>query len=158
MPFWPARQYWQALQHGTLHKTARVAHLTEVHEGGGAPLLLLLAVDVLHGDVDVVQQLRMVLHRVARREEDHHLRTATLPGSLLQASYELALLHKPARASLHAPLTQRLLLALHPPRTCSPTILYCCCCLMCKGSHSSSLLNPAYVCASTRLVPYGHKS
>ena len=50
-----------------------VWHLAEVHEGCGAPLLLLLAVDVLHGDVDVVEQLCMVLHRIAGREEHHHL-------------------------------------------------------------------------------------
>jgi hypothetical protein len=30
-------------------------------------------VDVHHGDVDVVQQLAVVLHRVTRREEHHHL-------------------------------------------------------------------------------------
>ena len=72
MPFWPARQRWQALQHGTLHETARVAHLAEVHEGGGAPLLLLLAVDVLDGDVDVVQQLARGTSRSRAAAEEHH--------------------------------------------------------------------------------------
>lgn len=47
----------------------------ELEEGGGALLLLLLAVDVHHLDVDVVQQLRMKLYGVARRKE--HLRHMT---------------------------------------------------------------------------------
>lgn len=37
------------------------ACLAELKEGGGAALLLLFAVDVLHRDVDVVEQLAMVL-------------------------------------------------------------------------------------------------
>ena len=41
----------------------------ELEEDGGAALLLLLAVDAHDGDVDVVQQLRVELHRVAAREE-----------------------------------------------------------------------------------------
>ena len=48
-------------------------HLAEVHEGGRAPLLLLLAMDVLDGDVNIVEQLCVVLHAVARAEEHHHL-------------------------------------------------------------------------------------
>ena len=56
---------------------ACAAHLAEVHEGGGAALLLLLPVDVLDRDVDVVEQLRVVLHRIAGGEEHHHLHPST---------------------------------------------------------------------------------
>jgi len=42
----------------------------ELEEGGGALVLLLVAVQVEHGEVDVVEELRVVFHRVARREED----------------------------------------------------------------------------------------
>ena len=52
------------------------AHLAEVHEGGGAALLLLLPVDVLDRDVDVVEQLCMILHGIAGGEEHHHLHPA----------------------------------------------------------------------------------
>ena len=48
--------------------------LAELEEGGGPLLLLLLAVDVLHGDVHVVEQLSVVFHTVAAAEEHHHLR------------------------------------------------------------------------------------
>ena len=42
----------------------------ELEEDGGAALLFLLAVDGEDGDVDVVEQLRVELHRVAAAEED----------------------------------------------------------------------------------------
>ncbi len=48
--------------------------LAELEEGGRPLLLLLLAVDVLHRDVHVVEQLRVVLYGVAGGEEDHDLR------------------------------------------------------------------------------------
>ena len=44
--------------------------LAKLEEGGRSLLLLVLAMDVHHGDVDVVQQLRVELHRVARGEKD----------------------------------------------------------------------------------------
>ena len=42
----------------------------ELEEDRGAALLLLLSMDAHDRDVDVVQQLRVELHRVAAREED----------------------------------------------------------------------------------------
>lgn len=41
----------------------------ELEEDGGASLLLLLSVDAHDRDVDVIQQLRVELNRVAAREE-----------------------------------------------------------------------------------------
>jgi hypothetical protein len=47
--------------------------LAEVEKGHGALRLLLLAVDVRDGDVDVVEELAVVLDAVAAGEEDHDL-------------------------------------------------------------------------------------
>lgn len=44
--------------------------LAELEKGCGALLLLLLAVDVHHLNVNVVQQLGVEFHRIARRKED----------------------------------------------------------------------------------------
>lgn len=49
--------------------------LTELEERSRSLLLLLAAVDVHHGDVDVVEKLRVELDRVARRKEHLHVRT-----------------------------------------------------------------------------------
>ena len=45
----------------------------ELEEGCGALVLLLIAVEVEDREVDVVEELRVVLDRVARGEEDDHL-------------------------------------------------------------------------------------
>mmetsp|Transcript_33382 Transcript_33382/g.57175 ORF Transcript_33382/g.57175 Transcript_33382/m.57175 type:complete len:218 (+) Transcript_33382:455-1108(+) len=45
--------------------------LAELEERGGALLLLLLAVDIHHLDVDVIQQFRVELDGVTRREKHH---------------------------------------------------------------------------------------
>ena len=45
----------------------------ELEKSGGALLLLLLAVNVEHGHVDVIEQLGVVLDGIARREEDDDL-------------------------------------------------------------------------------------
>lgn len=47
--------------------------VTELEVGGGAFLLFLLAVNVLNRNVDVVEQVRVELDRVAARHEDHNL-------------------------------------------------------------------------------------
>lgn len=47
--------------------------IAELEVGRRPLLLLLLAVDVQHGQVDVVEQLAVELDTVARREEHHHL-------------------------------------------------------------------------------------
>mmetsp|Transcript_86 Transcript_86/g.336 ORF Transcript_86/g.336 Transcript_86/m.336 type:complete len:256 (-) Transcript_86:293-1060(-) len=53
--------------------------LAELEERGGPLGLLLVAVNVLDRNVDVVQELRVKLHRVARREEDHDLLLLHVP-------------------------------------------------------------------------------
>ena len=68
--------------------TMWLCSLTGTNGSREQPCLLLLAVYVLHGHVDVVQQLRMVLDGRAGAEEHHHLRKSRSdlrPAGLIQA-------------------------------------------------------------------------
>lgn len=48
-------------------------HLAELKKGGGPLGLLLLAVDGVHRDIDVVEQVGVVLDGIAGGAEDHDL-------------------------------------------------------------------------------------
>lgn len=48
-------------------------YLAELKECGGPLLLLLLSMDILHRDVDVVEQLSVELDSITTAEEHHHL-------------------------------------------------------------------------------------
>jgi hypothetical protein len=47
--------------------------LAKFEVGGGPFLLLLFTVDVLDGNIDVVEEIGVELHCIARRHEDHYL-------------------------------------------------------------------------------------
>jgi len=50
-----------------------VTCLTELEVGACALLLLLLTVDVFNGNINVVEQVRVKLHCITARHEDHNL-------------------------------------------------------------------------------------
>ena len=80
--------------------------------------------DVLHRDVDVVQQLPVVLHRVAGREEHHHLRDAVYNlGSCLMLQGPKACHFKSSSELKYCPYPMpaqhdRLLIKLHLMAAC----------------------------------------
>ena len=95
-----------ARRHVRAHHDAVLA-VDKLEEGRGALVLLLLAVQLEHGNVDIVEQLRVELHGVARREEDNHLLLQVLlqkreeqQKALRRRAHDIALLEARARREL----------------------------------------------------------